>query len=75
MVSTKEKLSNSRGFYIALYDVRDEVLPVRVRLLERKYRQAEQLLRHYRELLRRLKLVASQGDAKAVLTVLRSLEV
>jgi len=52
----------------------DEVLLERVRLLERKYRQAEQLLRHYRETLRKLKVAASQGDARSVLAALRSLE-
>jgi len=52
----------------------DEVLLERVRLLERKYRQAEQLLRHYRETLRKLKIAASQGDARSVLAALRSLE-
>ena len=53
----------------------DIVYEERIRQLERKLRHAEQLLKQYRELLRKLKVAATQGDAKTVLTALRTLEV
>jgi len=53
----------------------DTIYEERIRQLERKLRHAEQLLKQYRELLRKLKVAATQGDAKTVLTALRTLEV
>ena len=53
----------------------DTIYEERIRQLERKLRHADQLLRQYRELLRKLKVAASQGDAKTVLATLRTLEV
>jgi len=53
----------------------DTIYEERIRMLERKLRHAEHLLKQYRELLRKLKVAASQGDAKTVLATLRTLEV
>jgi len=52
----------------------DAVYEEKIRLLERKLKHAEEALAYYKDVVKRLKVAASSGNARLVLEILRKVE-
>jgi hypothetical protein len=52
----------------------DSILEERVKLLEKRLRQAQELLSFYKDIVRRVKLAAQQNDMKTIRQVLSKVE-
>jgi hypothetical protein len=52
----------------------DEVLVERIRLLEKRLKQAQELLSYYKDILRRVRLAAQQNDMKTIRQILSRVE-
>ena len=52
----------------------DEVLEERIRLLEKRLKQAQELLSYYKDILRRVRLAAQQNDVRTIRQILSRVE-